>query len=158
MEKLLKDRRVLIGIVIAIIVIVGGLMAYNSHLNNLEGDWVVVSQDGDENDYDLAVFKIKDGKFKTNVDYASGIQGKYNEKEAETGTFAYDKKNGTVTVGVNTGTYILSDDKQTVTMHLGDNHPDDNDMFDDQTVVMARKGSSEYKRILAEVKKNNDDY
>ena len=153
MEKLLKDRRFLIGIVVAIIVIVGGLMAYNSHRNNLEGDWYVVSRANNSISYKhVEILKVKDGKYSTNV----GTTEPYTKKDADTGTFAYDKKNGTITMDGHAGTYSISDDKKDLTVHIPETE-DYSGEFHDDTFVFTRKGSDKYNELVKGIKKYNAD-
>ena len=96
-----------------IIAIIGGIKLYNNHKDTLEGDWVVVSIDGDSsvNQY-LATFTIGSDTFKSNVSDSGSAPQPSGTKQTLDGKFTFDKKARTFTLNSTTGTYILSDDKK----------------------------------------------
>ena len=115
--KFFKKPIVIIGIIVVVVAIVGGVMAYQNHQTNLDGEWVVVRKDGKETlSKPLGIINFKDGKYHTNISYDGNVRGSYISTNTNQGNYKYNKGKGNSTF------YYFK-------------------MFENQTVVMVRKAT-----------------
>jgi uncharacterized protein YxeA len=142
--KFFKKPIVIIGIIVVVVAIVGGVMAYQNHQTNLDGEWVVVRKDGKETlSKPLGIINFKDGKYHTNISYDGNVRGSYISTNTNQGNYKYNKGKGIISIGTISGTYNLSSDHQTITMTMGKGNSTFYyfKMFENQTVVMVRKAT-----------------